>query len=89
MIWNPPNLFELPADLAVVPVLVNAGAALLPALFAGLIGAFALLFKPRELFRVCRKKPQIPLIAQALEEDLTVITHDRKFEGYPVKVLWT
>ena len=29
------------------------------------------------------------LIVQALLEGLTVITHDRKFEKYPVKVLWT
>ena len=29
------------------------------------------------------------LIAQAIEEKLTLITHDRKFKDYPVKVLWT
>jgi PIN domain nuclease of toxin-antitoxin system len=29
------------------------------------------------------------LIAQAQAEGLTVITHDRKFEPYPVQVLWT
>lgn len=29
------------------------------------------------------------LIAQAMEEKLTLITHDRKFEPYGVKVLWT
>ena len=29
------------------------------------------------------------LIAQALEEELTVVTHDRKFEPYPVPILWT
>ncbi len=29
------------------------------------------------------------LLAQAMEEKLTVITHDRKFELYPVKILWT
>jgi PIN domain nuclease of toxin-antitoxin system len=29
------------------------------------------------------------LVAQAIEEGLTLITHDRKFESYPVKVLWT
>jgi len=49
-------------DLAVVPVFVNAGAALLPALLAGLASALALLFKPRELARACRKKPYVPLI---------------------------
>jgi PIN domain nuclease of toxin-antitoxin system len=29
------------------------------------------------------------LIAQAQAERLTIITHDRKFEPYPVQVLWT
>ena len=29
------------------------------------------------------------LIAQAMEEGLTVITHDKKFESYPISVLWT
>jgi len=51
---------------SVVPVFVNAGAALLPALFAGLASALALLFKPKELFRVCRSKPYIPLIVIAV-----------------------
>ena len=61
---NLPFLFDSP-NLAVVPVFVNAGAALLPALFAGLASALALLFKPKELFRVCRKKPHVPLIVVA------------------------
>ena len=59
------SLFVFEAPLAVVPVFVNAGAALLPALLAGLASALALLFKPKELFRMCRKKPQVPLIAIA------------------------
>ncbi len=29
------------------------------------------------------------LIVQALTEGLTMITHDRKFEKYPVDILWT
>lgn len=29
------------------------------------------------------------LIAQARLEGLTIITHDKKFEHYPVEVLWT
>lgn len=29
------------------------------------------------------------LVAQALEEHLTLITHDRKLEPYGAKVLWT
>jgi len=61
MFLNLSFLFDSPS-LAVVPVFVNAGAALLPALFAGLASALALLFKPKELFRVCKKKPQVPFI---------------------------
>ena len=49
------------ADLAVVPVFVNAGAALLPALMAGLAGFVTILFRPRQLVRVCREKPLRPL----------------------------
>jgi len=56
--WEPPTL-------AVVPVFVNAGAALLPALLAGLVSALTLLFRPRELFRACKKKPHVPLIVIA------------------------
>ena len=29
------------------------------------------------------------LIAQAIAEDLFVITHDRRFEAYDVRVIWT
>ncbi|NQV23787.1 MAG: Pyrrolo-quinoline quinone, partial [Rhodopirellula sp.] len=59
--------FEMMTDLtfisylAVVPVFVNTGAALLPALIAGLTGFVTILFKPRQLIRVCREKPLRPL----------------------------
>jgi outer membrane protein assembly factor BamB len=49
------------ADLAVVPVFVNTGAALLPALIAGMTGFVTILFKPKQLVRVCREKPLRPL----------------------------
>ena len=52
-------------DLAVVPVFVNTGAALLPALIAGMTGFVTILFKPRQLIRVCREKPLRPLGAVA------------------------
>lgn len=29
------------------------------------------------------------LIAQAADENFTIITHDKKFEPYPVSILWT
>jgi len=46
----------------VVPVIVNTGAALLPALLAGLTSFVALLIKPRDLLRLCRTKPHVPLL---------------------------
>ncbi|MDZ8119299.1 PQQ-binding-like beta-propeller repeat protein [Pontiella agarivorans] len=51
----------LPGDVAVVPIFVNAGAALLPAMAAGIATFFALLFKPRALLKACKEKPLIPL----------------------------
>lgn len=47
--------------LAVVPIFVNAGAALLPALVAGVASALAVLFKPRELWQLCRRRPMTPV----------------------------
>lgn len=29
------------------------------------------------------------LIVQAMQEGLTIITHDQKFKNYPVEILWT
>jgi len=51
----------LGGELAVVPVFVNTGAALLPALVAGLASFVAILFKPKQFVRVCREKPYWPL----------------------------
>lgn len=46
-------------DLAVIPIVVNAGAALLPAILAAVTTFVALLFKPKELLRACREKPVV------------------------------
>jgi outer membrane protein assembly factor BamB len=54
------------SQVAVIPIVVNAGAALLPAILAAVATFVALLFKPRELLRVCRAKPHIPLVVLAL-----------------------
>ncbi len=58
------NLPDLPStmNLGVIPILVNTGAAALPAMMAAVISALAILFKPRELWRVCRRRPYIPLL---------------------------
>lgn len=48
--------------LGVVPVFVNAGAALLPAILAGVASVAALIFNPRALVRLCKAKPHIPLL---------------------------
>jgi outer membrane protein assembly factor BamB len=59
--------------IAVVPIFVNAGAAVLPAIVAGLASGvallasgIALLFKPRELLRVFRRRPIVPVILLCL-----------------------
>lgn len=43
--------------LGVIPIVVNAGAALLPAVLAGVASFAALLFKPRELMCACAAHP--------------------------------
>src|SRR4051812_36359790 len=54
-------LTPVPTSLAVVPIVVNAGAAILPAVIAGVGSVVALLFKPRELLRACRRRPMVPV----------------------------
>ena len=50
----------VPDLLAVIPIFVNTGAALIPALVAGLSSVLALLLKPRDLVRACKRKPHVP-----------------------------
>jgi len=52
--------------LAVVPVFVNTGAALLPALMAGLMSFVTMLLRPKQLIRTCREKPYWPLSIAAV-----------------------
>ncbi len=67
------DLWTFDSPLAVVPIVVNAGAALLPAILA-CIGSFvAILFKPRELVRVCRARPWIPLLAIVIVSTLGML----------------
>ena len=49
--------------LGVVPIFVNAGAALLPAILAGLTSVLAVLFRPRAWGRLCKNRPQLVLLA--------------------------
>ncbi len=46
--------------LGVVPIFVNAGAAVLPAVLGALASTAALLLKPRELMALCRRRPLVP-----------------------------
>ncbi len=50
-------ILDFSTPLAVVPILVNTGAALFPALVAGVASLAAIIFKPRELARACRRYP--------------------------------
>ena len=52
----------IPDTLAVVPVVFNAGAAVLPALLGALASVVTLLFKPKELFAACKRRPLVPLV---------------------------
>ena len=65
----------LVGDLAVVPIFVNAGAALLPALAAGLATFFAMLFKPRVLLKACREKPGVPITILLIGVGIWAIVH--------------
>lgn len=47
--------------LSVVPIFVNAGTAILPAILAPVASAAALLLRPRELVRVVRRNPAVLL----------------------------
>jgi outer membrane protein assembly factor BamB len=52
--------------LGVVPVFVNAGAALLPAIVAGIASLLGLLLRPRELLRLCWQRPYVPVAVLAV-----------------------
>ena len=53
-------------QLAVVPIVVNAGAAVLPAILAGIVSVVAVVFRPREWGRVAREKPYVPVVILAV-----------------------
>jgi outer membrane protein assembly factor BamB len=48
-------------SLGVVPIFVNAGAALVPTLVASFTSVVAILFKPKELLALFRRKPWLPV----------------------------
>lgn len=52
-------------SLAVVPIFVNAGAAVLPALIAGAGSVIGVLLRPREMLRFCRRRPLVVLAVMA------------------------
>lgn len=47
----------MPNQLAVVPIFMSAGAAVLPTILAAAGSVVALLLRPRELFALCRQRP--------------------------------
>src|SRR4051812_2990760 len=52
---------SLTTTVGVVPIFVNAGAALVPTLIAGFTSVVAILLKPRELLALFRRKPWLPV----------------------------
>lgn len=61
-------------NLGVVPIFVNAGAALLPAIIAGLTSFLAILANPRALAKLLRRRPltSLSLLAAALLLSFTI-----------------
>jgi outer membrane protein assembly factor BamB len=53
------------AQLGVVPIVTNVGAAVLPAIIAGMSGFFSLLLRPRELIGACARRPWTTAITLA------------------------
>ncbi len=51
------NFCHSSTDLSVVPIVFNAGAAVLPAILAGVVSVAAILFKPTQWRRVVREAP--------------------------------
>src|SRR4051812_32231001 len=67
---------SLATHLAVVPIFVNAGAALLPTLVAGFTTVLATLLNPKELLTLFRRKPWLPVsVIAALVLVAVTITH--------------
>src|SRR3954462_13544368 len=54
------------AMLAVVPIFMGAGAALMPTILAAVASVAAVIFKPRELMRLCRSRPISTIITIAV-----------------------
>src|SRR3954468_47986 len=52
---------SLTTTVGVVPIFVNAGAAVLPTLIAGFTSVIAILLKPKELLALFRRKPWLPV----------------------------
>jgi len=47
---------------AIVPIFVNTGVALLPMIVGALAGVAAVIFNPRELLRLCRRRPVVSMV---------------------------
>ena len=58
------NLFQKDQflDIAVIPIFVNTGAAILPAIIAGLANFFGILFNPKKLFGFIKNNPLTMLL---------------------------
>ena len=67
--------------IAVVPIFVNAGAAMLPAIVAALTSLVALLLSPKAMWKLCRRKPWLPMAVVAIGVGLYY--SPRLFPGAP------
>src|SRR3954447_11393031 len=63
---SPCHLVTLSHPIAVVPIFVTAGAAILPAIIAAFTSLLALILSPRAMLSLCRRKPWVPVLVIAL-----------------------
>lgn len=99
VIRNPDHIVYVSAVTAVeIAIKRSLGKLTAPASLAGEIARRDLLELPFQYVHGERMQDLPPhhadpfdrmLVAQALHEDLTLITHDRKFAPYRTKILWT
>lgn len=52
--------------LALIPIVMNAGAAVLPAILAATVSALAVLIRPSQWGRIIREKPWVPVVIVAV-----------------------
>ncbi len=77
--------FDAFGTIGVVPIFVNVGAAVLPAVIAGLTSAASALLRPKELLRTCIHRPHIPAAVLAVIGGLVALVWWLTLPGAPAR----